>query len=128
MTDHDAIRANLNATTGSISISYESETERLSNSSRQENAAFEPNMNRKNLNISTYSEMISQNYETKHIEETLTKLTSPRIKRGLQSKESTKRPKILKVAGLAVTRKEVLQIMKSTLDDDDLYRVDQELL
>lgn len=85
-------------------------------------------MNRKNLNISTYSEMISQNYETKHIEETLTKLTSPRIKRGLQSKESNKRPKILKVAGLAVTRKEVLQIMKSTLDDADLYRVDQELL
>ncbi len=128
MTDHDAIRANLNATTGPITISYESETERFSNGSKQENVAFEPNMNRKNLNISTYSEMISQNYETNQIDETLTKLTSPRIKRGQQSKESNKSPKVLKVAGLAATRKEVLQILKSTLDEDDLNRVDQELL
>jgi len=58
LTDHEAIRANLNAT-GAITISVESETDEISDATQQENF-YVPNIHRKNLEISTASEIISQ--------------------------------------------------------------------
>jgi hypothetical protein len=57
LTDHDAIRANLNAT-GTITISVESETEGRTDATRTEK--FVPNIHRKNLDVSLTSDITNR--------------------------------------------------------------------
>jgi len=105
LTDHDAIRENLNAS-GPITISVDSETDDL-DEVKSPKYLLEPKIHRKNLDISMTSEIISPN-QTHHDDSILRQQKSSNLVRNKDSKIAVSPSPLPKAIGLAAFGHDIL--------------------